>query len=487
MKKFTTLLVLFLFTYASTAQDLECPRFLNPDEPQPTKTIANREGVAVAPSKEMYVFNVKIHYIKNTNGTGVNYGKEQAQNAMLILNETYNKINIYFKLSGFDYIYNSDYKNIRSTNKNTNPNHPTINQLVNYSKTGTEKPIYDVNALNIFVVENINENPVTYGSATNGIGYLPGTVSFFTYNSFLSTTLLHEVGHNFNLEHTYNLSGTSKCELVSGENAATAGDFVTDTPAAPLILPSSDYSSSCSYVNSLKIKDCAGVEFRDVQIANIMGHDNPCRDLGDNFSANEIFFTPGQGFRMRDQIKNYIDSPNNMYGYNKAKTSIDKLYEPIQQIAVVSANEMEVSDDENDLGMANVCQKTDGVAYEFQKGFKYSFISEDGSKKYFNSNETPKITTKSVFNVKMINLDQDKLVQIQPVISDEYVCVKQKYVAINIATTTNLGNGSIHYKQLSSEEINSTNIFNSLPKNTFNIITKETDKGIKTSKKIYKY
>ena len=64
MKKFTTLLVLFLFTYASKAQYLECPRFLNPDEPQPTKTIANREGVAVAPSKEMYVFNVKIHYIK---------------------------------------------------------------------------------------------------------------------------------------------------------------------------------------------------------------------------------------------------------------------------------------------------------------------------------------------------------------------------------------------------------------------------------------
>jgi uncharacterized protein (UPF0254 family) len=87
----------------------------------------------------------------------------------------------------------------------------------------------------------------------------------------------------------------------------------------------------------------------------------------------------------------------------------------------------------------------------------------------------------------MINLDQDKMVQIQPVISDEYVCVKQKYVAINIATTTNLGNGSIQYKQLSSEEINSTHIFNSLPKNTFNIVTKETDKGIKTSKKIYKY
>lgn len=488
MKKLITLLVFLFFAVISFSQDiLECPRYLNPDFPQPKRNIEERNGVAVEPIQESFVFNVKIHFVKNTNGTGVNFGNDQAQNAMMILNGTYNKLKIYFKLAGFDYINNSTYKKIRSTNKNTNQNHPTIGELISYSKNGMEMPVYDQNALNIYVVETINENPLNFSSATNGIGYLPGTISFFTYNSFLSTTLLHEIGHNFNLEHTYNFSGTDKCELVSGENALTAGDYVADTPATPLIMPASDYSSSCSYVNSLKLKDCAGQEFKDVLISNIMGHDNPCRDLSDNYVIGDVHFTKGQGFRMREHIKEYISSTENMYGYNKAKTSIEKLYEPTEQYVVVSNNEIEVTDDDEEPGIANVCKKTEGISYEFQKGFKYTLTCDDGSKKIINPNETPKFTVKKSFNVKLDQISQTKSVLIEVDMKDELQCEKQKYVAISIAYSNNLANGSIQFKQLTDEEIKTTNVFNSLPTKTYSIITKETASGLTTTKKIYKY
>lgn len=487
MKNFITLLVFSLFSLQTFSQETECPRLLNPDFPQALNQIANRDIDATAPTNENFVFNVKIHFVRNTNGEGVNFGKDQAQNAMMILNETYNKIKIYFKLAGFDYINNSEYKKIRSTNKNTNPDHPTLGELISYSKKDMEVPVFDENALNIYVVETINENPLTFGGSTNGIGYLPGTISFYTYKSFLSTTLLHEIGHNFNLEHTYNLSGTSKCELVSGENATIAGDYVTDTPATPLILPASDYSASCSYVNTMKLKDCAGTEFKEVLLSNIMGHDNPCRDLLDNYQVGDVHFTKGQAERMRDHIYRNIMSTENMYGYNKAKTTIDKLYQPTEQYVVVSNNEIEVTDDEEEPGVANVCKKTEGISYEFQKGFKYTLTCDDGSKKVINSNETPKIVVKKPFNVKIEQISQTKSVLFEIDMDDELQCEKQKYVAISIASSNNLANGSIQFKQLTDDEIKTTNVFNSLPNKTYSIITKETDSGLTTTKKIYKY
>jgi hypothetical protein len=487
MKILMTLSVFLLFVFTSFSQELSCPRFLNPIDPQPENQF-NQKGIdLVAPANESFVFNVKIHYVRDNDGKGVNFGKEQAQNAMMILNETYNKFKIYFKLAGFDYINNSTYKKVRSTNKNTNKNHPLIGDLVTYSKTGTDAPVFDKKALNIYVVDQINENPLTFGSATNGIGYLPGIISFFTYRTFLSTTLLHEIGHNFNLEHTYNLSGTSYCELVSGENAATAGDFVTDTPAAPLILPSSDYSSSTAYVNSMKLKDCAGVEFKNVLITNIMGHDNPCRDLGENYETGAVHFTNGQGSRMRNQIYSYISNTENKFGYHLAKTTLDKLYEPTEQVVVSSTDEVEISDDEENIGMANVCSKTEGISYEFQKGFKYSMMSEDGSVRIFNANETPKFTTKKSFNVNLYQINQLKSVFLKVNFNDEIKCEKQKYVSISVASTINFGNESIQFKQMTEEEIKTTNVFNSLPKQAFSIVTKETESGYRITKKIFKY
>jgi hypothetical protein len=275
--------------------------------------------------------------------------------------------------------------------------------------------------------------------------------------------------------------------LVSGQNAATAGDFVTDTPATPLFLPSSDYSSSCFYVNSKKIKDCAGEEFKNVLITNIMGHDNPCRDLNNVYGAGEVHFTNGQGTRMRNQIYSYISNTENKFGYNLAKTTLEELYEPTEQVVVISTEEVEISDDEDNLGMANVCSKTEGISYEFQKGFQYTFTSEDGTITTFNANETPKFTTNQSFNVSVNQINKQKSVLLKVDVTDEVKCEKQKYVSISVASTDKLGNESIQFKQMSEEEIKTTNVFNSLPKQAYSIVTKETESGHKITKKIYKY
>ena len=50
-----------------------------------------------------------------------------------------------------------------------------------------------------------------------------------------SQTLAHELGHYFGLLHTFEGSDGGDPELVNGENCATAGDLLCDTPADPYV------------------------------------------------------------------------------------------------------------------------------------------------------------------------------------------------------------------------------------------------------------
>ena len=137
--------------------------------------------------------------------------------------------------------------------------------------------------MNIYFVESI-----AFGNGNAcGYTYLPGNSDQYydvivmdnqCTNNPVSTTLIHEFGHHFNLIHTHGDSNEpeSTDELVNGSNCSTAGDRVCDTPADPLINGSNVSSVNCMYTGAAT--DAMG-QFYDPDTSNIMSYSpNTCTD-----------------------------------------------------------------------------------------------------------------------------------------------------------------------------------------------------------------
>ena len=66
-----------------------------------------------------------------------------------------------------------------------------------------------------------------------------------------SKTLAHELGHYFGLRHTFEVEAAG-VELVNGENCATAGDLICDTPADPFeegsLIQYTDPEDPCRFI-----------------------------------------------------------------------------------------------------------------------------------------------------------------------------------------------------------------------------------------------
>ncbi len=138
------------------------------------------------------------------------------------------------------------------------------------------------NILNIYFVESINDGDVA------GYTYLPGNPSQYydvivmdnqaTTNN-ISSTLIHEFGHHFNLIHTHgptNVPGETE-ELVNGTNCSSTGDRFCDTPADPLINSSNVSSVNCLYTGNAT--DALG-QIYDPDTSNIMSYSpDVCTDF----------------------------------------------------------------------------------------------------------------------------------------------------------------------------------------------------------------
>ena len=109
------------------------------------------------------------------------------------------------------------------------------------------------NAINIYFADTLKSKNLcgyTY------LGYKKNRI--FVSSHCATSTLTHEMGHYFNLYHTFEpLFGR---ELVNESNCLKAGDLICDTPADPF-LPTSYYAldSSCTYRNV--ILDSLGMEY----------------------------------------------------------------------------------------------------------------------------------------------------------------------------------------------------------------------------------
>ncbi|GAB5524231.1 MAG: hypothetical protein Roseis2KO_21030 [Roseivirga sp.] len=216
--------------------------------------------------------NVKYHIVRETNGRGgFNYARLQDVTAML--NAALNPHNIDITSVGYDLIDNSTfYRNLT---------HTGFDALVQTNN--------DPNALNIYIIRNFSGPAL---GRANGVTSRELVVS---QNSAETHILTHEVGHSFNLQHTFHGSGYEQTATSCPERTFTGpnnteqidcvgcGDYVCDTPP---------HDQAPWNVTS------------PVLLQNLM-----------TVFDNTTEFTPGQGTRMREAfagspvLRNIINNP----------------------------------------------------------------------------------------------------------------------------------------------------------------------------------
>lgn len=211
----TVALSLFKLDTVMAQGQIECATVagssLTPEEkqyreipPQLTPTIVRHVSIAV-------------HVVRYSDGSG-EISSGDITTAIQQLNTAFSQVTIIFEVTSTDYIDNSTYASIDSL--------PEVYDLwaLGYSQS---------NVLNVYFVPN---------AYFIGIADFPGRKLIVTNGAAPnSSTLAHEVGHNFYLRHTHSdavdppndCTPATTLELVNGSNCNTAGDYICDTPAEP--------------------------------------------------------------------------------------------------------------------------------------------------------------------------------------------------------------------------------------------------------------
>jgi GEVED domain/Secretion system C-terminal sorting domain/Pregnancy-associated plasma protein-A len=208
----------------------------------------------------------------------------------------------------------------------SSPNY--INNTAYYDFTDTQESALcganDVtNAINLYFMNSVVSN----GSIVGGYAYSPGSGSYSNHLfvkaygdvAFTSQTLKHELGHYFNLIHTFKNSVSpviTDRELVvrppnASANCSTTGDLLCDTPSDPydLITNPLQFNSNCVYPGTMT--DAQGQTFTPSP-TNIMSY-------FDNGLSGVSTFTAGQYGRISDGTLLRTD-PNNQYILNCSPT-----------------------------------------------------------------------------------------------------------------------------------------------------------------------
>ncbi len=214
-------------------------------------------------------FTIVVHFVQDIEGN-TNIEEEKVINDVVAMNDFFDEICVSFEICEFLTIPNHNYD--------------TLNREIEWPQMVTD--YHQSNKINIFYldfVEGLSARSVGFATL-GGIAVLDGG-GLVLYKTSGSVSLVHEMGHYFGLEHTFEGNGS---ELVNGDNCETEGDGICDTPSDPFVYDDdmTDYLSGCTFISN---KVDANGEFYRPDVGNIMSY-YPCA----------CGFTTGQYIRMAE-------------------------------------------------------------------------------------------------------------------------------------------------------------------------------------------
>lgn len=280
--------------------------FLKTLKPNQYKTVVNG-------SNTEYHIACVVHVMHTGGAVGSNYNPSDAaiQNFLNHINEgfnntndvatvpgTYNSVNtpLRFYLAQRDELTNcSATTGINRVNMNTNATYVSSGVGTPGISDASLKSVVhwnDLDYYNIYIVNRINgeDGYTSSGTYTAGYAYFPlsggyyldGMVVLAQQVGSTNSTFIHELGHGFNLLHTFEGGNETTCP--TNTNCATDNDEVCDTEPYRLIF-------TC---NPSGTNPCTSTNYSTTQVQfNYMSY-NGCTDR----------FTSGQLSRMNDVINN---------------------------------------------------------------------------------------------------------------------------------------------------------------------------------------
>lgn len=216
---------------------------------------------------------IKAHIIRTSSGTG-GLTFTQLNDAIAVMNSIYTDAGLeFFLCAGINYI---DSDLFYDFSKNQESALTTPNNISN--------------VVNIYFANSITNDS---GIGICGYAYYPGgpeTIVMKNSCAVNESTLSHEMGHFFSLNHTHGSSSVegSTQELVDGSNCDTTGDFICDTPADPK-LGYGNVSLLCTYTGAAQD---ANFDYYQPDATNIMSYSRKeCRTFFSQLQYARIYAT----------------------------------------------------------------------------------------------------------------------------------------------------------------------------------------------------
>lgn len=228
--------------------------------------------------------------VRRTNGTG-GLSSIDLQTAMDELNADYSPAAVQFYECTRIFVNDDNYYNLFWDDRSALASSNSVSNVVN---------IYHVEGLYDIRVDSVGDS--TTVSYCGVAPYPGGSDNIFMKNSCTrnGTTLAHELGHYFSLNHTFHNNN----ELVDGSNCTTAGDRICDTNADPRA--SGSEVANCVYIGNET--DPNGDTYNPPISNHMSYYSKPCRTL----------FTSGQLARIRYSAINdrsYLSCSCSNYNY----------------------------------------------------------------------------------------------------------------------------------------------------------------------------